>query len=123
MSATACFCSGTGWDGKTKTTFRNSTSLVRYDGEPHRTQWLTQIPIRVVVNSVFVILLSFGIVGVVLYFLNRLERNRKLNLPGIPSIPSPKSWDFRGTLTEANAKVTGRSLDSTPEIPIVAANY
>ncbi|KAI0468887.1 cytochrome P450 [Xylaria cf. heliscus] len=58
----------------------------------------------VVVNSLLIIFFSCTVLGLILYILNKVERGRKLNLPGIALIPSPKSWDFRATLAEANAK-------------------
>ncbi|KAI0455772.1 cytochrome P450 [Xylaria acuta] len=73
-------------------------------GTPFVPKWLIQMPSPVVINSLLIIFSSFTVVGAILYLLNRVERGRKLNLPGIPSIPSPKSWDFRATLTEANTK-------------------
>lgn len=42
----------------------------------------------------------------VIYLAQRRESQRRLNLPGIPLIPSPKSDDFRHVLNEANEKVT-----------------
>lgn len=59
---------------------------------------------------------AMALASVTIYYIHRRERNRKLNVPGIPVVTGPRFGDYRRALKEAITKVRMQTHPPRPGI-------